>query len=339
MDGKRFVVISCIIIFLVCIIPFILFNNIEIIICHFDVNKEFAIQMILSILPLIFSIIIVIVNFMMEYIKNKKRLFNEDKNEINEIINKFNIIMTKTACNYNNLMNELVIAFSTKEILKENQILKTIIDFWENNIKENVDLTNNINFRNVLTTNIQLFIDMYSKTNLCDNSLQLLYNTDLVFNNFSCFSIYDKVFIYSLKDIIDFSKKSNNIITLYTHVFGDGAVYNRLCKELIISYNQLKGCYNYEIKNHSIDNGKLFNILYTILLKLFNYYEYILRIVFFLDEFEVELFPMFLQYYNKKKRKYKNIKKCMSHEDIRENVFLKEYINKDLLYEYYMILL
>jgi len=60
--------------------------------------------------------------------------------------------------------------------------------------------------------------------------------------------------------------------------------------------------------------------------------------IFFMENFLDVLVKHFKNYYDIQLKKYKVLDEQFKTEIVHENIFLKKYIDKDLLYEYHKIL-
>jgi septin family protein len=147
----------------------------------------------------------------------------------------------------------------------------------------------------------------------------------------------DRLFIYDMRDYMNFSKEEINIIGVYSELYSDGNNFNRICDELILAINNYHSYFEEEIRNKNIDDKRFHNLLFNILNKLFHFCEQAIREIYFLEKFMNIIVIKFEKYYTSEKEKYNPLKKCVKFETVQNNYFLDIYINKEVLDAYYHI--
>jgi hypothetical protein len=319
-------------------IPLVLFTKYDIIIKLLQIDSTQFFNLILTILPIVFSLILVIFNYMLDYIKKQKAIEITEKNEINRIIYQYNIIMLKTSTNHILLINELDKILKVIHFLKNNPIFLVIINVWEKETMNIIDLSNDSNFRTIIREKLNDLIVEYRTNSIFDHHLEYLSNLDPIFSKYNVFTIDDRVFIYNLRNYMDFTKKEKNIINIYSDLFNNGGIFNRTCDELILAINDLHECFENEIRNRKIDDRRFHSLLYHLFTKLFHYCEVLLREIYFMELFENIFSNKFNNFIDGKSKKNKNFNEYIKFEVLYSDEFIVKYINEKIMYEYYNIL-
>jgi hypothetical protein len=318
-------------------IPLILFTKSDIIIKLLQIDSSQFFNLILTILPIVFSLILVAFNYMLDYIKKQKEIKAIEKDEINRIIYQYNVIMLKTSTNHILLKNELDKILKVIHYLKDNPIFLEIMNIWEKETGNTIDLSNDSNFRAIIRERLNDLIVVYRTNFIFDHHLEYLSNLDPIFSKYNIFTIEDRVFIYNLRNYIAFTEEEKNIINIYSDLFNNGGTFNRICNELILAINDLHGCFENEIRTRKIDDKKLHSLLYHLFTKLFHYSEILLREIYFMESFENIFFEKFNSFHNEKSKKNKNLNEYIKFEKLYQNKFIDKYINEKIMYEYYNI--
>jgi hypothetical protein len=325
-------------IFGISFIPLILFIKSDIIIKLLQIDDSQFFNLILTILPIVFSLILVVFNYMLDYIKKQKEIEVTEKDKINRIIYQYNVIMLKTSTNHILLINELDKILKVIHYLKDNPIFLEIMNIWERETGNTIDLSSDNSFRAIIREKLNDLIIVYRTSFIFDHHLEYLSNLESIFSKYNIFTTKDRVFIYNLRNYMEFSKEEKNIINIYSGLFNNGGIFNRICNELILAINDLHESFENEIRTRKIDDKKLHGLLYHLFTKLFHYSEILLREIYFMELFENVFFKKFNSFHNEKSKKYKNINEYIKFEILYSNKFIDKYINEKIMYEYYKIL-
>jgi hypothetical protein len=302
-----------------------------------EIDNDKFVDVILVAIPFVFSAIMIIVNYRLDYVKEQKESKINAINKENTLIRNYNMILVKTLANYNNLMNELNLIIKTFERLKNNPILFEVINLWESETKKVIDLSNENKFREFIRAKLSDLIQIYKADNIFDSDLEYLNNLEQIFCEYHVFTLDEKIFIYSLRNYISFSEKEKKIIQTYLDLFSLGDVFNRICDEFKTTIQDYHSCFEGEVRQKKIDNRKLFNLLYKLTNKTFHYTETLLCEVFFMKQFMDVIIKEFDNYYESKYKTYKVLDEHVKIEDLSENVFIEKYVDQNVVYNYYFI--
>lgn len=338
----KVIIFVCPLIF-VCAIPILFVKNIDFVSnCLykiFGVEKDRAIELFLSILPIIFSLLVVIINLWNDYRKEQKEQKIIEIEKANNKIKYYNSIMLKIIINYNNIMNEMDLVLKKLTFLKTNHILNEIITFWEENTKNIIDLSNDTSFRDIVREKTKNFSILYKNNNYFDHYLKYINNWEPVFSKYNTLSIDDLEFLFNLRNYISFSNKEKDIISIYSDLFNNGNYLIRTYTELEMDIKTMNECFEKEIRTKIINEDRLDELLYCILLKILHFCEILIREIYFTEHFINVMVKKFNEYYERMKKTYKkylneNIKpQIISHIEVTKN-----YINEELINNYYKIL-
>jgi hypothetical protein len=304
----------------------------------FKIDKARTMELFLAILPIIFSSLVVIINFWNDYRKEQKSQTKLEIEKINNTIKYFNSVMLKITTNYHVLMNELNLVFEKIAFLKTNQFFSEIITLWEKNTRNIIDLSNNTDFREKIRGITKIISTVYKNTNNLDNYLKYLNNWEPIFSKYHTISIDDREFLFCLRNYISFSKEEKNIINIYSDLLNNGNYFIRTCAELEIAIKTMNECFEKEIRIKIVNNDKLDELLYYILLKIFHFCEMLIREIYFIERFINITSNKFNKYYKKKKNIYKKLlNKNIKPQIISRIIIINNYIDEKLLYDYYKI--
>jgi hypothetical protein len=318
-------------------IPLVLLAKSDIMAKLFRMDNSQFFNLVLCVIPVVFSLVLVIFNYMLDFIKKQKEIKSSEKKEYDKIIERYNVVMLKTITNHSMLINELDKIFKGISFLKTNPIFLEIINIWEKETAYIIDLSNDSNFRTMLREKLSVFVTMYKKTSVFDHHLEYLNNLETIFSKYDIFTIEDRVFIFNLRNLVEFTDEEKAIIIIYTDFFNSGEVFNRLCRELTLAINDLHKPFESEIKIKEIDDKKLFDLLYHLFIRLFRYCEILLREIFFMELFKDMLRKKFGNFYNEQKRKHKKLDNFINPESLYQDELINKYIDKNSMYEYYKI--
>jgi hypothetical protein len=295
-------------------------------------------EFLLALLPIAFSIVLIINNRRIEYEKECNELERQEIEKINVIVEKYNTIMLKSITNYTIVMNELDLLYKILMELKNAPLFCDIINEWEKETKKTKDLSNDSIFRAFLRTNIGKIVVGFKNSSIFDHNLEFLRNLDALFLNYYTYSIYDRVFVFNLRNYIHFTKEEKNILCVHLDVFSNGEFYTRACTELVIAIKNINNVFENEIRQKTIDERKLHSLLYHLFLKIFNKWECLLREVYFNECFEGILVNNFNEFYNSKTNQDSlKLNECISIEPVIKNDFVDNYLNKQLICDFYHI--
>jgi hypothetical protein len=336
---KRCTILSIftILILLIGSIPFILLLRQDLVKIYFKIDNDKFIDLILVIIPFTFSSVIVVLNFMLEYIKTQKSNLKSTIDETNLIINEYNKIMSKAEINYNNIMNIAFTMTLNLERLKIKPIFNTIIVQWENNIKKIFDITNDENFRSFIRYNINELIKIYRTDNSYDIELEYLSSSTTNFHKYEIINLDERVFVFKLRNIIDFTKEEKNIIHSYLDTHSNGDIYNLACKEYIDVIAEYRNCFENEVRNRNNSDMKLFTLLYHLNIYTFYFCGVVIIEAYLIDNFMNIIVEKFKKYYEDQNKKYKKLNESINFDIINEPEFLKKYIDKETFYKFHDI--
>jgi hypothetical protein len=283
----------------------------------------------------------------MEYSKTQKELIVFDKENINNIVGKYNSIKLKSVTNYNMVMQEMELVLNHLYFLGNNSpFLGSIIEPWEKETKNIIDLSNDENFRSFMRGILNGFIMNYKANSNSDHILQFLKNMNTVFNKYDTFTIDDRVFIFNLRNYIEFTKEETNLIGIHLDLFNSGEAYKRVCYEYKVSIfagmfseENINEYFENEIRTKIIDERRLHDLIYNFFIKVFHYCEVLLRVIFFEECFESIISKRFKGFYEQKNKMfYGTLNEYVITEQVENNVYIEKYIKRGLIYDYYKVL-
>jgi len=317
-------------------IPLILLFGKELIKSFFNINNEKYFDLILVTIPFVFSSVIVIINFLLLFIKNQNNKLKNIIYENNEIINSYNKIVTKAEINYNNFMNTVFSMILILDRLKIKPLFNSMIICWENNIKNVFDLSNEENFRSFIRNSITELIKIYRTDNSYDIELEYISGLKTNLHKYENISLEERIFIFKLRKMIKFTKEEKKIIHSYLDMYSNGDIYNLACKEYIDAIINYRECFENEIRNKEINNKKLFTLLYCLINSTFSFCEKIIYEVYLIDNFINIITNNVNKYYNTNKIN-KALNELIKFEEIRTPEFLNKYIDKNSFYKFFNI--
>jgi hypothetical protein len=151
------------------------------------------------------------------------------------------------------------------------------------------------------------------------------------------FTVEDKIFLFYLRSSINFTNEDIDLLGIFPNIWSDGNMYKNTFLELMEPTGHLKRIFEDEIRTRNISGEELFTILNDITISFLHYMEILYRKIIFLDLFIEKINNNFNAYcefvHNKRKALDETIKPVI--RKMNENI--KNYINIDVLYEYYDI--
>jgi len=339
--AKKGIFFVCLLIFVLSI-PVLFIINIDFIskysLILFKIENDRILELFLAILSISFSLALVIINFWNDYRKEQKVQTNLEIEKVNNIINFYNCIMLKITTNYNVLINEMDLVIKNLSFLKTNQIFMEIIALWEKNTKIYINYSNDTGFREKIREITKIFTIIYKNNNDFNHYIRFINNWEPIFSKYNTLSIDDREFLFSLRNFISFTKEENNIIVTYSDLINNGNYYVRTCSEFKMAIKNINECFEKEIRTKSINDDKLNELLYHILLKIFHFCEILVLDIFFMERF----IDIMRNKVNEYKEKMCKIYKRSLNEIIKplytpKNDIIYNYIDEKLIYDYYKI--
>jgi hypothetical protein len=327
-----------IILLFVSLVPVIFFFIKDTVIIFLNIDYNKFIDLLFIIIPTVFSGIIIIFSYMKEYIGSIITFRNNCREKENRLIKNYNRIIFKTLANYNKTMNEIDLMVNILDRLKFNPFFSNIINIWESKIKSIIEVSNDKDFRGIIRTNMKELIIVYRNNDCFDSELEYLSSLTIVPQKHNILTNDEKVFVLGLKEIISFSKEEKNIVYSYLDSYSGGDTFKKSFYEYKYAIIDFKNAFEEEVRNRKIDDRKLHGLLCRLSNQLFHFCESMLYEIFFMENFLDVLVKHFKNYYDIQLKKYKVLDEQFKTEIVHENIFLKKYIDKDLLYDYHKIL-
>ncbi len=303
--------------------------------CPFDTAAK--IDLIKASLPLIFSLIILFITQIISNQKDEREKKRTKKAKANRHVESFNLIMIKSLKRYNSLSNELLYIESLKEDLSFIPEFKSFIDMWKSEIKDNMDYFHNKKFLNHINTKVHEIVLLYKKSNNYDEIFQYLSKVYLSLEEKEKLDNVDCIYIHNLRNLVSLSKQDNNLFSTYYLLYGDGSGNLRTINEFNNRVDRYNSVFNLKIRNKDITEAELHELLYGIFYKLFYLNEILCNEIFLLKDFLDALVLNFKKYYKEQKQIFSILNEYVDIETVESNVFVDNYRNKDILYNYYKI--
>jgi hypothetical protein len=308
-------------------LPILLLGNIKLVEKFLNLDTSNSVLLITTIIPISFSVITLLIPYLFNKIKN-------ERNKVNGQIISYNTIILKCVGLFNNLMNHTFYIDNCIKELSNNKEFIDIINIWKKGTADKIDYSNDL--RQIIKPYINNIIYVYFNSNMYDNNIQYLSNIK-VQNITHEVTIEDKIFLFSLRNFITFTDEDKKLLGIFSDLWSNGNIYKNAVLELMEHIGRLERIFENEIRNRNISDKKLSTILYDIILSFLHYMEILYREIMLLDLFMEKLIKNFLGYYESVHRTHKILDEMIKPVIEITNENIENYVNIDVLYEYYRI--
>jgi hypothetical protein len=275
--------------------PIFLLGNIIFVKDLMNLNIDNSISIIATIIPIPYSIIILLITYLSNRIKRKSENLITERNKVNGQILSYNKIILKCVGLYSDLMNHTFYIDNCIKELSNNRELSDIINLWKKGLINKIDYSNDL--RQVIKPYINNIINVYFNSNIYDNNIEYLSNIKVQNIIHEAFTIDDKIFLFSLRNYINFTNEDKKLLLIFQDSWSDGDKYKNAFLELMEHIESLKKIFENEVRIRNISGEKLSTILYNILLSFFHYMEFLCIEIVLLDLFIEKLKNNFHNYY------------------------------------------
>jgi hypothetical protein len=317
-------------------IPVLLFFNYSCFMKIASLSKDDAFRFITSIFPLIFSIVILLMNSIIGISKDIKLKKEMDLSLVNKNTEKYNIIMIKLINRYNSLMNDYIYFDKTISLLTRVKEFEIIFSNWKNEMPKHMDYSNDSNLRDHIRTQIWTLIDNYKKDELYLANLEVLKNMTFEYEEKSTLDNTDEVFVYNMRNYICISTMDKQIFGTYSG-FLDGKYDKRLINAFNVNLTDYKLYFENSVQTKSVDPTRFHSAIYGVILGILSVMEYLIKDMQLISIYQEKLFENYKNYHFGKIKLLGALDEFVHIITVKENDKIDKYMSRELLFEYYQI--
>jgi SHS2 domain-containing protein len=325
-------VLLVIFILILGISPIFLLKNLECVKTLLNLDIDNSVLIIATIIPLLYSGISLSGTSLSDRIRKKGEKITIERDKINTHILNYNTIILKCVGLYNNLTNQLFYIDNCINELSNNEELVSIINMWKEGTVKKIDYSNDL--RQPIKPFIANIVNVYLNSNAYDNNIEYLSNIKIQDIVHEAFTVSDRIFLFGLRNYIDFTEEDKKLLVIFSSFFSDGTVYKNVSLGLVENIENLKKIFESEIRCRNIKGDKLFTLLYNIVLSFLHYIEIVCRETVLLNLFIERLNKNFHNHYKSAHRTHKTLDEMINPAIEIRDENIKQYINIDVLYGY-----
>jgi hypothetical protein len=319
------------ILLIIACIPIVLLVTIEKLMPLFHLDKEMTFNFLIAIFPFVFSGISLMFGNIVKVLETNKTETKDNKDMVNQYTMLYNKIELRMQRKYNDIMNDLAYLFSINEYFMKTIEFKSFIDVWTHQIKNDLNYSNDMDFRCLMQNCIEKFITQYKNSDFGISVLDYMGNIAKLFYSEKKLCEDDLIYIYKLKYVLKLTQYEKDLFECYCSVFEDGSASKRIFDEFQAAIDEYTICLD-AVLSKSIDPKKLHGLLYTFFLKFFYLLENLLTETFLLDKFVTSLSQAFNIYIEEQKKEFKTLDVAIKIEEVNENKFSKMYLSEKCVF-------
>lgn len=223
-------ILKIILIIFISAIPLLILTS-DILCYIFSIKKEDSVEIAKAILPLIFSIIILLINSILTEIKDKIEIRKNKLIKYNKRIKIYNMLFLNSKKMYHTKMRYLRQAIHIETFFFEIPELKTIYSKWKKSLKDNLDGSNKDEIRKELREVLLSIINILFQSHKNLNFIELLGNSKIYLSNINLINDEQEVFMSQFaSDKLNDSKEKTIVHFLSEILSNDGNAYHTLEK-------------------------------------------------------------------------------------------------------------
>jgi hypothetical protein len=243
--------------------------------------------------------------------------------------------MQKSIRKYTYLVNEIKLILDNIYYIKAVQEFKDIIDTWENEFRVNINIVDNYIFRTIIRSKVRDVLLVYKTSDKYDNTIEFLGNIEKIFTKLDTFDADDNIFIYNLRNKIEFNDADKNIIRTYCDIFSSGLYYDRACFEFSNAITLINSNFETEIRNRFINEKKFESVIYNFFIRILSYLKSLLVELYILDEFLQKYSFNTAKYFEEKEKELGKLDEYIKYQIVHGREYIENYINKKMVNNYY----
>jgi hypothetical protein len=256
---------------------------------------------------------------------------------MNGQIERYNIIMQKSIRKHTYLVSEIELILKNINYIKVIREFKDIIDTWENGFKANMNIVDDHIFRTTIRSEVRDVLLVYKTSDGYDNTIELLGNIERIFTKLETFDVDDNIFIYNLRNKINFNDTDKKVIITYCDIFSGGLYYDRACSEFSNAIMLVNSNFETEIRNRVINENKFESIIYNFFIRILSYLKSLLVELYILDEFLQKYSSNTVKYFEGKEEELGKLDEYIKCQIVHGGEYVENYINKKMVNSYYGI--
>ena len=208
--------------------------------CIFSVSESHYFEIVKAILPLIFSIIVLLINSILTDRKDNREIRRNELIKNNKKVEKYNLLFLNSKKMYHSRIRYLRQSAGVVEHFFQIPELQKAYSDWIESLKINVDGSNNDLIRNELREKLLTLVNRCCETTQNLNYFELLSNSKLYLLNSRTIDEDQEIFIsqFANDDISDFLDK--NIVLASAEILSYGGSSDHAIEQYNDSVDQLK---------------------------------------------------------------------------------------------------
>lgn len=296
----------------------------------FSKNELQIIDLIKVILPLIFSVIVLLINSLLNHKKEIKSNNELKKDTYNNEIKINNLLFLNTTKSFNYRVMYLRSLILVIERFREIEGFIKLEEYWQTKMKDNINVSNSIEFRNKLRNFV---LEIKQNTNKFQNMNEFLQYSKIEHKNSFLISYEEELFLFQFIKSLNFTNTEKNKLSISSQVLADD--YTN--KTAISKFNNEIFTIKKSFESIDKNKDKYINNLYGVIIQLFFAIECLNRdivpILNFLETFQRE----FKNYIDEKKKKFDNLDITMEVTQLTIPKDIKKYLFESSTYKYFNI--